>query len=220
MSKDLDLPGNSEKAREKAKYARKKEEERHEPEAIAKGHKAAPKKTGAVRKFGKALFGDLSDAPKMDITEDVIIPAVKNTVLDTVSAVTGTVTNAFEIALFGEVRRRDRRGSRNRNGYIDYSSRGSEDRDRRREPTRRQREMHDFSDVTYETRDEAMDVLSRLRDLIDDYDEARVSDFYALSGISSSYQDRNWGWEDLSRAYPERDGSVYILVLPKPIYLK
>lgn len=214
---ELDLPGNSSKAKD---YASRKKE-RTEPTAVAKGKKQ-DKKPGAVKRFGKALFGDLSDAPKMDITEDVIIPAVKNTVLDTVSAVTGTVTNAFEIALFGEVRRRGRGNRREtRNGYIDYSasSRGSEDR-RGRSLSRRDREMFDFSNITYETRDDAMDVLERLRDLIDDYDEARVSDFYSLSGITPSYQDRKWGWDDLSRAYPERDGPEYILVLPKPVYLK
>lgn len=194
---------------------------------VATGKRREKTKKRGVKKFADALFA-VDDGPKMDITEDIVVPAVKNTFLDVVSAITGAVTNAFEIALFGDMhgrtRSRDRRDrDRYRNGYIDYSSsssrRGSEDR--RERGSSRSRELQDFTDIDFDTWEDANDVLTNMKDLLNRYDRyVTVADFYALAGVSYTYQDRNWGWTDLSNAYPIRDGAVYILVLPKPEYIK
>lgn len=197
---------------------------------VASGKRREKTKKHGVKKFADALFA-VDDGPKMDITEDIVVPAVKNTFLDVISAITGAVTNAFEVALFGDMhgrtRSRDRRDrDRYRNGYIDYSSssssrRGSEDRRDRDRGSARSRELQDFTDIDFDTWEEANDVLTNMKDLLSRYDRyVTVADFYALAGVSYTYQDRNWGWTDLSNAYPIRDGSVYILVLPKPEYIK
>lgn len=220
------LPGNS---------AASKDEKAAEPvkpatiTPVAAGKRREKTKKRGMKKFADALFS-VDDRPKMNITEDIVIPAVKNTFLDVISAVTGAVTNAFEIALFGDMhgrtRARDRRDrDRYRNGYIDYSSsssrRGSEDRRGSDRGSSRSRDLQDFTDVDFDTWEEANDVLTNMKDLLNRYDRyVTVADFYALAGISYTYQDRNWGWTDLSNAYPIRDGAVYILVLPKPEYIK
>lgn len=216
---DLDnKPGNSAKAREsRAEQARALQK-------LAAGKKRE-KKRSKLKSIGDAFFGD-DDRPKTDITKDIVEPALKNTLLDVISAITGAITDAFAYVIFqGDVPRRsyrDRRDSRRfSSGYVDYSSsKGSEDR-RGRQISRQSRELQDFTEVEFETWEEANDVLTNMRDLLNKYEQyVTVADFYALSGVSHSYNDRMWGWTDLSSAYPLRDGGCYILVLPKPVSLK
>lgn len=208
------MPGNSDKRQTGTVATDKKT-----VGPVAQGKKREAKKS---KRFLSSLFS-VEDGPKMDITEDIVVPALKNTFLDVVSAITGAITNAFEIALFGDMHGRTRSKSnrdRFKNGYIDYSSASSRDRSSSRQ-SRASKELMDFSDIEFDTWEEANDVLTNLRDLINRYDSyATVADFYALSGQSYTYQDRKWGWTDLSSAYPIRDGSVYILVLPKPEAIK
>lgn len=220
---DMDnYPSNSNAAKEAPK-AQASDTRALKP--VASGKKKEVKKKGALSKFGSALFS-VDDRPKTDITNDIVIPALKGTFLDVVSAITGAVTNAFELALFGDMHGRTRsrdRDRRYRNGYIDYSSnsrRGSEDRGRR-ETSMASKELQDFSEIDFDTWEEANEVLTNMKDILNRYERwVSVADFYALSGVSYTYQDRNWGWTDLSQAYPIRDGSSYILVLPKPEYIK
>lgn len=216
------LPSNSDASKE---HAAPMVKEVSQIQPVATGKRKDGKKRSKLSKFGDALFST-DDRPRTDITNDIVVPALKGTFLDVVSAMTGAVTNAFELALFGDMqgrtRSRERRGS-HRNGYIDYSassrSRGSEDR--RRESSRSSRELQDFSEIDFDTWEDANEVLSNMKDLLTRYDRwVSVADFYALSGVSYTYQDRNWGWTDLSQAYPIRDGSSYILVLPKPEYIR
>ena len=213
-----EMPGNSKLANSKAMNMARESATALKP--VAKGTRKEKKK--GLKKFTSSLFA-VDDGPRMDITEDIVVPALKNTFLDVISAITGAVTNAFEIALFGDMhgrtRSRDRyrdRDDRRRNGYIDYSSnkKGSEDR---RSRSSASRELMDFTEIDFDTWEDANDVLTNMRDLLNRYERyVTVADFYALAGVSYTYQDRKWGWTDLSSAYPIRDGSCYVLVLPRP----
>ena len=236
------LPSNSDKTRNYSKVKELNEKERPTPKAVASGV-MKPRKKGIFGKVKGFIFDDELDAPTFNINEDIIKPQIKNTFLDILSAISGGILDSFESALFKDSYARGKRSRRGRgrdreeyrNGYIDYSApsrgRGSEDRDRR-ELSRAAREMQDFSDITYYNgRDEngreitarqaADKVLGDLRELVDIYGNARVSDFLVLSRFSPSYQDKKWGWYDLSKAHKERtsDGGYY-LVLPKPVLLK
>ena len=207
-------PGNSNASKEAASRMAK----------VAAGRKKELKKRSKIMSIGDALFNS-DDRPKTDITKDIVEPALKNTLLDIISAITGAITDAFAYVIFdGDIparSRRDRKSSdRFRNGYIDYSAHGGSE-DKRRSVSRASRELQDFSEVDFDTWEEANDVLTNMRDLLNRYEKyVTVADFYALSGVSYSYNDRTWGWTDLSKAYPIRDGSSYILVLPKPVSLK
>lgn len=208
------MPGNSNSGGE-AKQAIK---------PVASGKRLEKTKKTGAKKFVSSLFS-VDDRPRLDITEDIVVPALKNTFLDVISAITGAVTNAFEIALFGDMHGRTKSRSRDRdrfkNGYIDYTSKSDRLSRSSREHSRTSRELMDFSDIEFDTWEEANDVLTNMRDLLNRYESyVTVADFYALSNVSYTYQDRRWGWTDLSSAYPIRDGSVYVLVLPKPESIK
>ena len=210
------LPSNSKK-------------ERREVQKVASGKKITKKK-GWGRRVAEAVFGNAGES-KLDIPNDIIKPAVENVAFDTISAITGAITDAFEVAIFKGQPSKSRRRRRSSGGLFDYNSLyrggtgervtilGSEDR-RERHISDRARELQDFSEVCFLTMSDAKDVLETLDALIEEYDTATVADFYRAADVSSTYQDRKWGWTDLNGAYPTHTRDGYILVLPKPIYLK
>lgn len=74
---------------------------------------------------------------------------------------------------------------------------------------------------------DAQEVLSRLKNIIDKYRRATISDVLETIGEPMTYLDNRWGWYELgeTRVTPARsigidgDLEVYILSLPKPIAL-
>jgi hypothetical protein len=81
--------------------------------------------------------------------------------------------------------------------------------------TRRVQERHDFSEVILENRTDAEEVLDGLRELIERYDQASVSDFYELVGITPDFTDNKWGWTDLRDARVQIVRGGFILRLPR-----
>lgn len=77
--------------------------------------------------------------------------------------------------------------------------------------------MHDFGEIVLSSRGEAEEVLDQLIEIISQYQQASVSDLYAMVGISPAYTDQKYGWTDLrgANAQPVRGGS-YLLNLPQP----
>lgn len=198
---------------------------------------SVPESGGGIRKkkkMAKLTSSFLNDdAPRIDIVSNVIEPGVKNLFLDILSSIADTIIDAFELTLFkGETRSRrsSRRGApdsgRFKNGYIDYSKssnnrRGSENDHRRRW----NQDIADFSDIGFPTFNKADETLGLLREVISKYErEATVADLYRLSKLTPrSPLDSQWGWDDLSGAYPIRDSSdpdlPYTLVMPEPHYI-
>lgn len=183
-------------------YPQKNKEPEAEPKVIT------PIATGRVKKksFGKKLAGIfLEDSTKSVggyLVNDVLIPAGKNLICDIVG------WGGFaEMLLWGEKRggRTRREGGRSTVNYGGSFNGSSLDRDRRRDRDPRDRRdispvgraRHDLSEVIIDTRGEAEEVLSQLVDLIIDYKEASVADFYGLVNIASTPQDGNFGWFDL-----------------------
>lgn len=140
---------------------------------------------------------------------DVLIPALKSTLNDIVS-------NGIELLLYGEPRSKNLRRDRGRT-YVSYNSISRRDREERRErPTPRSRSRQNFDDIVIDTKSEAEEVLSKLIDLVDEYDTASVADFHELVDVPGEYTDNKWGWDNLSRASVDRVREGYILNLPRP----
>lgn len=228
------MPSNSNKSREMTASSAPT----RRVEAVAHGQKT---KKSFFRSALDTLFSN-EEGTKIDFRKDIVEPAVSNVIFDTITSVTDAIVDSFASALFPGTRYQRRRGSRL--GYTDYGrryrdgdsrvtiSRGSEDRDRpyRREISREGRTVFDFSEIVFddpkqtakENLEDAKRVLTILQDLleVDRYGNVTVADFYNASGISSTPQDRKWGWDSLAGAHPESiGGKGYILVMPKPKYL-
>lgn len=206
-----EFPPNSHSSKEYSSLdASPKKKEKH-VEKVVKG-KVIKRKKSVGRRLSETFLEDDSQNVMDYIIYDVLIPSAKETL-------SNVVTNGLEMLLFGEAKgsrtTRDRGKSR-----VSYQSYYESDDHRPRSRGRGRRTCHDFDDIILDSRGEAEEVLSSLVDLIDRYDQVTVGDFYDLVGISSSYTDSKWGWDNLAAAYIERArGGGYIIRLPKTIVL-
>ena len=73
-----------------------------------------------------------------------------------------------------------------------------------------------IEEVVLEDRKDAEEVLSRLTDMIVNYDVATIADFYDLVGINASFVDNKYGWYDLGAARVHRVKAGYSIFLPRP----
>lgn len=185
-------------------------------EKVVEGEVIRRKKPWGKR-FSEALIGGDSRTVTTYILQDVLIPAMKDTIADAMS-------QGVERMLFGEARSTSRRGSRRGGSYVSYNRNYSPQRppwdDRRDEPpraiSRRGRTNHDFDEIILKTRVEADEVIERLYDLISSYQTATVADLYELLGVTGSYTDDKWGWTELPGAGVTRVPRGYLLNLPRP----
>lgn len=164
-------------------------------EKIVTGTVKSKKKNGFLGMF---FSGDLMDI-KDYILQDVIIPAIKNTIEDSVS-----------MMLNGGTRKNSRKPTSSRISYRSYYEREENDRERYRKD-------HGYScnDVILESRTEAEEVIARLDELIDVYGMASVADLYDLVGISGQYTDNKYGWTDVRSATHVRVRDGYLLKMPR-----
>lgn len=219
-----DFPNKSETAQ------RRKEEPPREEKPIVKvtKGKVTIRKKPLGRRFAEA-FGAQEGQGVIDyILYDIIVPATKNMLLDSIS-------DGVEMALFGEVRGRRRRSSDNRSRYAYDRVSYRDDRDRYRNDRRDRRDdrygrdhrddiqerrsMRDYEDIVFNSKQDAEDVISSLVDMIDEYGQATVADLYDLAGITPEYTYGNYGWTNLSSATSVRDRDGYTLRLPRAILL-
>ncbi|MDD3229743.1 MAG: hypothetical protein PHE09_11060 [Oscillospiraceae bacterium] len=199
-------PSNSKRVKEEAS---EKVEKKPEVQKIVTGRVRKQKKS-FFKRIGQTMFGDDSRSVGTYVLQDILIPAAKDLVVD-------TIRGGIEVAVYGE------RQSRNsRRGYTHYDKvsyrAGDRDRDRekdRREVSRSARARHDFDDIVLDSRGEAEDVRIHLLDLCDEYGQATVADFYDLVGVTSSFTDNKYGWTDLRGASVSRVRDGYLINLPR-----
>lgn len=174
------------------------------------------------KRFMETFISDDIVNVKSYIIHDILVPAAKDTVADIAQGIMDAFRSGLEVALFGEERSSRNRKSGNRKEYVSYNSMSSRDKDKRddrRDISTKNRARHNFDDIIFNTRGEAEEVRSHLVDLIIDYGVASVADLYDLVGITGSFTDNKYGWEDLSTARISRSGGGYVIVLPKAILL-
>lgn len=194
------------------KYKAEKVEEEKHVERVAKGRTAVRKKP-AGKRFAEAMVGDDLADVKSYLVWDILIPAVKDTLVD-------LIKRGAEAFFYGGTAggRSTVPSKKSRVSYSGYYNDGYSNRDRRREQERRQarRPGRDFDDVTFEDRRDAVDVLDTLVELTMNYGMASVADFYEMAGVPSEFTDNKYGWFELSdaRIVPVRGG--YSIRLPKP----
>lgn len=133
------------------------------------------------------------------ILQDVIIPAIKRTIATSIS-------NGIDMLLYGEVR--NPRTGAGRVSYSGYYS--SIDRNRNGRSNNRFAE----EDCIFETRGEAELVLTRLDEMIEQYDVASVADLKELSGLIPKHTDFDYGWTCLGSASTERTRDGYVIKMP------
>lgn len=172
-------------------------------EKVVSGSVKSKKKNG-LQKITNVFVPEDVDDVKSYIFEDIVVPAVKDIILDAVRAFLGV--NGTSIG---------RSSTSSKVSYRKYY----DDRDRRDSTPARTRTGYDYDDIILETRGEAEDVLERMEELIDMYQLVSVADFYDLVGVSGNYTDNKYGWTNVRNASVVRVRDGYMIKLPKALPL-
>lgn len=172
-------------------------------EKVVSGSVKSKKKNG-LQKITNVFVPEDADDVKSYIFEDIVVPAVKDIILDAVRAFLGVNGTS-----------RGRSSTSSKISYRKYY----DDRDRRDSAPTRTRTGYDYDDIILETRGEAEDVLERMEELIDMYQLVSVADFYDLVGVSGNYTDNKYGWTNVRNASVVRVRDGYMIKLPKALPL-
>lgn len=169
---------------------------------------ARVKNKSAMRKFADVFIAEDVANVKRYILLDVIVPAVKKAISDTVDMI---------LYPGGGGRRREGRSNAS---YVDYSKYARRDDDRDRDH-RRSRNSYGFREVILDSRGEAEKVLRGMDDIMDMYQMVRVADMYDLAGISPDYTDHDYGWTNIQNAKIVRlSNGSYTIEMPRAIPIK
>lgn len=208
----INVPNNSNKAaRGDTKEAPENPKRNKRKPIVTKGSVSKKKRT-VLDKFKESFLGESENLGDY-IMYDVLVPAFRDTISDMGFGVIER--------LFGNGRSRHRGSSnisRDRGrSYVSYNNSSSrkDDRGNGRDLDRNSRARHDFDNVVFTNKWEAEDVLSHLADLISEYGEATVRDFYEFSDIESAYTDDKYGWTNLRDAYVDRTRNGFIIAFPQ-----
>lgn len=194
-------------------------EETTEPkkiEAVVNGEVTRRKKPAGKRFAETFIGGDFNTVGRYVVLE-VLIPAAKDAISDAFS-------QGIDRMLFGESNRTRSRTSSSRPagsaGYVSYNriaqnnkpSRSGLDEFRKTE----RRSSHEFDDIILSSRPEAEEVVDKMFDLINQYQQVTVADVLELVGISSNHVDHKWGWTDLRGLGVTKIRDGYLLDVPRP----
>ena len=174
--------------------------------------KSKPKK-GLVERLVVGVIGpDGLPALGSSIKEDVILPAIRNMISDSVKNVTvligDTIIGAVNMGLYGDPRNditraggQAGRGGRDYNGISRGGRRGeasyiydSESRNRTREPVKRGIGKY-VAEYVIEERSDAIDVLEQMITEVREYGEFSVLAYKSKINADVSYTDNSYGWK-------------------------
>lgn len=198
------LPDNSHKNRNEKKAVT--EEKR--AEKIVHG-KVKTKKNN-TRKLANIFISEDAANVKNYIVLDVIIPAVKKAIYD-------LVVGTLDMSLYGG-RGGAKRSTADRVSFKDYNSISC--RDGRSYETSRTTSGYSYDDIILETRGEAEAVLSRMDEIMEEYEIVRVADLYDLVGHTGDYTDNKYGWTNIRNAKIVRVHDGYKIEMPRALPIR
>ena len=161
-------------------------------------------------KFKDTFIGEEIKDAKSYIIFDVIVPSIKEMIVD-------TVENAVEM-IFGVGGRSHRSRVSKSSETVSYQAYYKSNKDTVRS-RREERGAYDYKEIIKETRGEAEDVIDILLEVLSEYQQVTVADLYEACGITGNYTDNKYGWTDLRSAYAKRVREGYLIVLPKAVLL-
>lgn len=181
------------------------------------GVKTLVKEKSYKKRVAEAFISNERGNIKDHVIFDVVIPAIKNALSDTVS-------DAVNLLLFGERKRGSKSASRTPYGSF-WASSVSEDRERSRVNESSSRSsMGRYLDAYWESKDDANDVLNCMMELMENYHKVSVADFYGLIDDPKNFPiesvHNKWGWKSLAAVSVVRTSNGnYGLSLPRPTHL-
>lgn len=209
-------PGNSKK--ERAEEA-KSESARPEIKKIVKTS-GTVRKASLGSRMRETFAGEGARETGTYVFFDVIIPAVKAMVFD-------TITQGADRILFGGrdvIRSGMANAPRTRTNYNQISTKAANNYPGRnfegggREISRTARTNHRFDEILLDSRGEAEMVLDTMQDLISRFQWVSVPEFYSMVDVTAEFTDEKWGWTNISTAQIRPSRGKYVILLPSPEY--
>lgn len=149
------------------------------------------------------------------LLNDVVIPAIKDTIVD-------FIQKGTDMLFYGETKSRSgrRRGADDRENYNRISTVGGRSSSSRSSGGYSRRDYNrvyrGYESVYLESRGDAEEVIDNLTELVLDYKCVSVADLYDLVGLPSVHTDNKWGWYDVTRASIRRVRGGWTIDLPEP----
>lgn len=186
---------------------KKVEPEKPKLEKVVEG-KVIQKKPSKGKKFFRALFAEETGDIKEYVIMDVLMPAIRDTIVD-------ILQKSTEMLFYGKTKATSVR----RPGGGTYVSYNNISNNRTRESGRRK--AFDFDDIILESRQDAEQVLDTLSEIAEKYGQVTVADFYDTVGVTGTgYTDNQFGWIDLRSARVEHVRGGFMIVMPRVVELR
>lgn len=162
------------------------------------------------------------------VVEEYVVPKSKDLLHDMLSGLAGMVNDsvqgALNKAIYGEdkSRRTGSSYSTQRSGYTTYSRPATQQIADKRD-TVGKRSSVDVRYVWVDDEQTAREIISSLKEMVDNYKKAKVADLYEMltPKIQTSFTDYKYGWTDASqfsfhKEYTGEHRGQYLIDLPKP----
>ena len=198
------LPDNSHKSRNEKKAT---SEEKRAEKVV---HGKVKTKENGMRKLTDIFISEDVSNVKNYILLDVIVPAVKKAIYD-------LVVGTLDMSLYGG-RGGGKRPTADKVSYRDYNDISRSDS--RSYDRTRTSSGYSYDDIVLETRGEAEAVLSRMDEIMEEYNIVRVADLYDLVGVTGDYTDNNYGWTNIRNAKIVRVRDGYKIDMPRALPIR
>lgn len=205
----MEYPSNSELS--------KKQEAQKEEKVINKVNlsgSVGTRKKSAVEKFAGAFIQDDLDNVKQYIVSDVIIPTIKDTILNTIS-----------MFFYGETRANPRGHVRSSSPMTKVSYTSYFDDKYGTRPTQPKRSVtssgFEYEDLLFDNRGDAELLLQEMENTLERYHTISVFDMYDMAGEVAPFTYQNYGWTSLRNArVTQVHGGQYIIEMPRALPMK
>lgn len=173
-------------------------------EKVVSGTVKTKKKSGVNKLANIFIAEDVSNV-KDYIINDVLIPTVRDTLWS-------VLTNSLDMFIYGGRGKSNRTSSSSKVSYRQFY-----DNKPGRSGSVNVANGFDYDDIILDNRAEAEEVIRQMRDIIDTYQMATVSDLYDLVGLTGPHTANKYGWTNLRNAEAVRVRDGYILKFPKAL---
>ena len=204
------LPDNSHKSRVEKAAKTEKAEPIEGKRADKVVHGKVKTRKNEMRKLTDVFISEDATNVKNYILLDVLVPSIKKAIYD-------IVVNSLDMSLFGG-RGSGKRPTADKVSYRDYN--GVSRRDDRAYSGSRTTSGYSYDDIVLETRGEAEAVLSRMDEIMEEYEIVRVADLYDLVGITGDYTDNKYGWTNIRNADIVRVRDGYKIKMPRALPIR
>ena len=182
--------------------------ERERAQKVVRGSVKTQKKS-ELTKFASRIISDEAHNLKSHIRDDVLIPSIKDTILDIIikgaTLLFGggrTPKNVNPLSNISYYNYGDRFGS----GYPNAQPKAS---------MPQQRNPFNYDNLVFANRGDAQLVLDQMYGTIQKYGIVTVMDLYDMADVSAPYTSDRYGWTNISTASIERVYGGYVIKLPK-----